>query len=192
MTYSVDALQPILYIAKGSHAIYARQGDIDHTIPNLNTELPFLLVDQCKRGPDFDPLLMSYVYSYDRNIRGPGPNQFKPLDASSPQPGWLLFNGRWGDQEYPADDKRQQSLVGFKKYGGGPTGPADKQLNRKRVWPDNSHAWGQLVRTSLDGSTRLKDQLREWRWRVFGGKDKAMKIKGEPRRVYVDGTSVGS
>ncbi|KAF3035655.1 hypothetical protein E8E12_002050 [Didymella heteroderae] len=182
--YTFDALEKgILYVAKGSHAIYAREGDIDHTIPNFNTDLPFLLVDQCKAGPEFDPLLTSYLYSYDRTNR-----QFTGLNRSSLATGWLLFNGHWGDQEYPADDKRQQSFVGFLKYGDGPTGPADKQLDRKRVWPDNSHAWGQLVRTSLDGRTRLRDQLKEWWWRAFGRKEKAMKIKGEPSRAYADGT----
>lgn len=59
---------------------------------------------------------------------------------------------------------------------------------RERVWPKDSHAAGQLVRTSLDGSTRVTDQLKEWWWRAFGGKKRAMKVKGEPNRVYVDGT----
>ncbi|KAJ4367962.1 hypothetical protein N0V86_009803 [Didymella sp. IMI 355093] len=189
--YTFDALEkdsngrPLLYIAKGSHAIYARQGDIDHTIPNFNTNLPFLLVDQCKAGPRFDPLLSSYVYAYDRTFRDAVPGQFKGLNTSSLQTGWLFFEGHWGDQEYPASDKRQKSLVGFLKYVDGPTGPTSKQLDRKRVWPDNSYASGQLVRTSLDGSTRCKDQLKELWWRGRGGK----KIKGKPNRVYTDGTA---
>ncbi|KAF3045794.1 hypothetical protein E8E11_007871 [Didymella keratinophila] len=174
--------RPVLYIARGSHAIYARQGDIDHTIPNFNTTLPFLLVDQCKAGPTYDPIPTSYVYFYD-----PMTSRFNALDTNTPATGWLLFNGHWGDQEYPADDKRQKSLVGFTKFGDGPTGPKDKQLARMRVWPDNSHAWGQMIRTSLDGRTRLRDQVREWWWRAFGGKGKMM-VKGSPGSVYADGT----
>ncbi|KAJ4399185.1 hypothetical protein N0V91_009642 [Didymella pomorum] len=180
-----NGARPVLYIAKGSHAIYARQGNIDHTIPNFNTDLPFLLVDQCKAGPAYDPLFTSCVYSYD-----PAARRFEALDASSPAPGWLLFNGHWGDASYPAGDSRQKSLVGFKKFGDGPTGPADKQLDRKRVWPDNSHAWGQMIRTSLDGRTRLRDQIKEWWWRVSAGEGKGMRVLGQPERVYADGTAV--
>lgn len=185
---STDNLQPVLYIAKGSHAIYAREGQIDHTIPNFNTNLPFLLVDECQAGPKFDPLLASYVYSYNGTFRNAIPGQFAGLNASSPQPGWLYFNGHWGDQAYPATDARQQALAGFRRYVDGPTGPVSKQLDRKRVWPENSHASGQLVRTSLDGRTRFADQLREWWWRAFGGEKKAMKIRGSPKRVFADGT----
>lgn len=183
--------RPLLYVAKGSHAIYARVGDIDHTIPNFNTTLPFLLVDQCKRGPEHDPLLTSYAYSYSLASQDAAPGQFATLEPGSPPPGWLLYNGRWGDQEYPAGDARQKRLAGFSKYGGGPTGPADKQLRRKRVWPVSSHAWGQLVRTSVDGRTRIRDQIKEWWWRAFGGalggEETRMKVRGSPMRLYADG-----
>jgi hypothetical protein len=67
--------------------------------------------------------------------------------------GFLLFAGRWGDEEYPEDDARQKGkgLLGFKKYVGGPTGPADKQLGRKEVWPENQLSGGQRIRTRLRG-----------------------------------------
>ena len=207
----------MLYVANGSHAIYARTGNIDHTIPNFNTTLPFLLVDHCEIGQPLDPLLTSYVYSYTPASRrssrkkttapekpsskapfskdlsskqGSITGAFSPLTPHTPPPGWLYFNGHWGDQEYKADDERQDRLLVFRKFVNGPTGPADKELARKRVWPENAHAAGQIVRTSLDGSTRLRDQLKRWGWKAFGGEKKAMKVKGSPKRVYVNGAAV--
>lgn len=59
-----DKVQPVLYVAKGSHAIYPKEGAIDHTFPNANSEIPFLLVDYCNKGPRYDPLHSSYMYMY--------------------------------------------------------------------------------------------------------------------------------
>lgn len=190
-----------MYIAKGSHAIYARTGDIDHTIPNFNTTLPFLLVDHCEVGQPFDPIPASYVYSYTPNsTQNISPEDssnnslvngiFESLTSNVLKPGWLYFTGHWGDEEYKAEDARQDGLLGFHKFVGGPTGPAFKDLMRKKVWPENSHAAGQVIRTSLDGSTRVRDQLRRWGWNLFGG-GKRMKVQGSPKRVYVDGTAAG-
>ncbi|KAF2625693.1 hypothetical protein BU25DRAFT_345322, partial [Macroventuria anomochaeta] len=188
--------RPVLYIANGSHAIYARPGAIDHTIPNFNTEIPFLLVDYCNDGPLFDPLLTSYAYSCDlASVQGKeteSMSPFEPLTSYTPAPGWLRFKGHWGDQAYPDDDPRQKGngLLGFHKFGDGPTGPAFKALNRKRTWPENSHAAGQIIRTSLDGSTRLRDTLKTWGWNRFGRNKKAMKVMGKPKRVDVYGKTV--
>jgi hypothetical protein len=53
--------------------------------------------------------------------------------------------------EYTEDDPRQKGkgLLGFKKYVGGPTGPVDKQLVRKEVWPQNEFSGGQRIRKRL-------------------------------------------
>lgn len=53
---------------------------------------------------------------------------------------WLAFTGHWGDKRYPHDDKSQScflSIDAFCRYTDGPTGPAFKQLQRKKVCPDN-------------------------------------------------------
>jgi hypothetical protein len=124
--------RPIAYSSKGSHANYAIGGTHDHTIPNFN--LPGgVLEDYTNRGTYWDPILSSYFYRYDI-----GANNFTPYDANSNTPtNWLYFKGRWGDQEYPTSDRRQVKLFGQAKFSSGPTGPADKQLNRDKVCPDN-------------------------------------------------------
>lgn len=125
-----DDNRPIAYSAQGSHANYAIPGTHDHTIPNFN--LPGgALEDYTDAGVFWDPLLSAYYYSYNA-----GSNSFTAYDQSSPT-AWLGFTGRWGDQEYPKSDKRQVELFGQKKFSSGPTGPADKQLNRSNVCPDN-------------------------------------------------------
>jgi hypothetical protein len=122
--------RPIAYSAKGSHANYAISGTHDHTIPNLN--LPGgVLEDYTNKGTYWDPTLSAYIYRFDA-----GANSFTPYDNAAPT-GWLYFKGRWGDQEYPTSDMRQVKLFGQAKFVSGPTGPADKQLNRDKVCPEN-------------------------------------------------------
>jgi hypothetical protein len=125
-----DGDRPIAYSAQGSHANYAIPGNHDHVIPNFN--LPGgVLEDHTDDGVLWDPLLSAYFYQFN-----PSENKFTAYDGTSPT-SWLDFKGRWGDQEYPKSDKRQVELFGAKKFGSGPTGPADKQLNRKDICPDN-------------------------------------------------------
>jgi hypothetical protein len=131
--------RPIAYSAKGSHANYAMGGTHDHTIPNLN--LPGgVLEDYTERGTYWDPVLSSYFYTFDA-----GKNEFKAVNGEPM--GWLGFKGRWGDEEYPESDKRQVKLFGQAKYSSGPTGPADKQLNRNKVCPENGNTC--ILRTIL-------------------------------------------
>ncbi|KAF2676542.1 hypothetical protein K458DRAFT_447452 [Lentithecium fluviatile CBS 122367] len=139
--YTFEALKkdssgkrPLAHCANGSHALYATPGPHDHTIPNLNLPVPFLLVDETDTGPLYDPLPCSHFYTHN-----PQSSSFAPIHPTPAAPtAYLHFRGRWGDQEYPAGDRRQDDLAGNKKYVGGPTGPADKQLGRKEVWPENS------------------------------------------------------
>ncbi|KAF2244957.1 hypothetical protein BU26DRAFT_568938 [Trematosphaeria pertusa] len=173
--------RPLAYCANGSHALFPTPGLHDHTIPNLNLPFKFLLVDETDTGPLYDPLLSAYFYAYNAADR-----TLTPPDPASPT-GFLYFRGRWGDAQYPDSDRRQQELVGNKKYVGGPTGPLDKQLDRKEVWPQNSSSGGQIIRTSLDvDGGRFKQ--------FFGklnclGKGKGKQAKGV-KRVLVSGEEV--
>lgn len=135
--------KPIVYIANGTHANYAIDGTHDHTIPNIN--LPYgPLLDYTDHGPFWDPVKSAYFYSYDAASQ-----RFTAYDTSTPV-NWLYYLGKWGDEQYPDDDPRQQSILGIDglyKYGSGPTGPIDKQLNRTDVCPDNGNLC--IVRTIL-------------------------------------------
>ncbi|KAL1630667.1 hypothetical protein SLS54_000538 [Diplodia seriata] len=133
--------RPINYVGNGTHANYAIPGGHDHTIPNLN--LPAGLLLDHTEGPDdggllWDPLLSAYFYNY---TNATGTPTFTPLGDGSAPTSWLNFLGKWGDEEYPEDDDRQQLLFGgaVAKYASGPTGPVDKQLDRKDVCPDNGN-----------------------------------------------------
>ncbi|CAD6447714.1 70d857d5-5fe4-4c72-984c-42121edf97b2 [Sclerotinia trifoliorum] len=122
--------RPIAYSARGSHANYAIPGTHDHTIPDLN--LPAgLLQDYTSRGTLWDPILSSYFYTYDIPSKS-----FTAASEGSPV-GAMEYEGKWGDAQYPKSDRRQSEFFGFWKFVGGPTGPGNKQLGRKKVCPDN-------------------------------------------------------
>lgn len=130
VTKHSDNLRPIAYSSKGSHANYAIPGKHDHTIPNLN--LPAgVLEDDTDQGTLWDPLLSAWFYHFEADS-----NDFTALGEGTPTE-WLMFKGRWGDEKYPNSDPRQRELFGQTKFSSGPTGPADKQLNRKEVCPEN-------------------------------------------------------
>jgi hypothetical protein len=125
-----NGIRPISYSAKGSHANYAIAGTHDHTIPDVNLPTGFLL-DFTSQGTLWDPTLSTYFYNFH-----PTDGTFEGLHGAPV--GAMNFVGKWGDQQYPDKDPRQPpKFFGFEKYVGGPTGPRDKQLNRKKVCPDN-------------------------------------------------------
>ncbi|KAL5392811.1 hypothetical protein DPSP01_000509 [Paraphaeosphaeria sporulosa] len=176
--------RPVVYAANGSHALYATPGTHDHTLPNLNLPTPLLLVDETDPGPLYDPLLSAYYYAYT-----PSSRSFTPLAPTPDAPtGWLYYKGRWGDEEYPKDDKRQHDLLGNKKFVGGPTGPADKQLDRKEMWPENQFSKGQKVRKSLGVGWSCKEWVGKVKLQCFGRKKKGGR---GVRRVKVSGEVVG-
>ncbi|KAI8937997.1 hypothetical protein NX059_005671 [Plenodomus lindquistii] len=130
VTKHTDGLRPLAYSARGSHANYAMPGTHDHTLPNFN--LPSgVLEDHANKGVLWDPLLSAWFYKFDAGAGG-----FTAFGEGIPTE-WLDFKGRWGDEQYPDSDERQLVLFGQAKFVGGPTGPTDKQLNRKRICPDN-------------------------------------------------------
>ncbi|KAF2741400.1 hypothetical protein EJ04DRAFT_480750 [Polyplosphaeria fusca] len=144
--------RPYAYSANGSHANYAISGTHDHTIPNFN--LPFgVLEDHTDKGALWDPLLSAYYYKFNA-----GDGSFTPYDSSAPT-GWLGFKGRWGDQEYPTSDPRQVKVFGQAKFASGPTGPADKQLNRNDVCPDNGNKC--ILRTILVPKRSTDEEMEE-------------------------------
>ncbi|KAL8863560.1 MAG: hypothetical protein Q9178_000241 [Gyalolechia marmorata] len=132
--FTYDAVEkqgqrPVAYSAKGTHANYAITGIHDHTIPGLNLPIG-PLKDYCDQGTLWDPVASAYFYSYDA-----ASNTFKAYDGTSPTD-WLQYLGRWGDQQYPDSDPRQDKIFGIgvtAKYSGGPKGPQDKSLNRPDV-----------------------------------------------------------
>jgi len=99
---------------------------------------------------------------------------------------FLYFKGRWGDAEYPENDPRQDSLVGNKKYVGGPTGPLDKQLNRKQIWPETQFSKGQFVRKRL--GLGIVDRVKGWFGKVI--RKVSGKEKQGVKRVLVSGEVV--
>jgi len=127
-------VRPVVYAANGTHANYALPGTHDHTIPGLN--LPAgPIEDHADAGPIWDPTLSAYYYTFD-----PQSSKFTAYDNATTPVEWLYFKGNWGDEKYPKSDPRQECFLGVEalcKFSGGPTGPGDKDLDRKRVCPDS-------------------------------------------------------
>lgn len=67
----------------------------------------------------------------------------------------------------------------------GPTGPADKQLDRKQVWPENQFSGGQKVRKGLGAGWAVKAWFRKLK--CVERKKGARGVK----RVNVSGEVVG-
>lgn len=128
--------RPVSYSARGSHANYAIPGRHDHTIPDLNSPVG-LILDYTSKGTLWDPTLSTYFYNYNVSSVNIGERGVFESIANSPV-GAMRYRGRWGDQQYPDDDPRQErKFFGFSKYVSGPTGPQDKQLNREKICPNN-------------------------------------------------------
>lgn len=69
-----------------------------------------------------------------------------------------------------------QCMTNF--LGRGPTGPVDKQLDRKEVWPQNQWSSGQKVRNSLGVGWSVKDWV--GKLNCFGKKKVTrVKVSGE-------------
>ncbi|KAG8624755.1 hypothetical protein KVT40_007822 [Elsinoe batatas] len=139
---SKDGIRPITFSSNASHANYATTGTQDRVLPDL--DLPGLILnDYADEGPRWDPVLNSYFFKYDI-----ASGSFSSHDGTTPT-AWLIFVGKWGDQQYPDSDPKQKNLLGLaRKFTGGPTGPKDKGLNRKNICPDSDDFC--FVRSRLD------------------------------------------
>ncbi|KAL4901936.1 hypothetical protein BDW74DRAFT_159240 [Aspergillus multicolor] len=126
--YSYEAVEkigrrPVIYSATGTHAMYATPGVHSYILPWG------LLHDETDRGPLWDPLLNSHIYTYDHvndTLRASTLNPTAPTE-------WFYFNGHWGDKFYPLGDHRQYRFAGQYHYVNGPLGPRFKHLNRRKV-----------------------------------------------------------
>jgi hypothetical protein len=116
-------VQPVIYSAEGTHALYPTPGVHSYILPWG------LLHDETDRGPLWDPLLNSHAYTYDYandTLRASTSNPSSPT-------AWFYFNGHWGDKFYPLADGRQYRFAGQYHYVNGPLGPRFKHLNRRKV-----------------------------------------------------------
>lgn len=118
---------------------------------------PGITNDYTDRGKLWDPAKSAYWYKWTPPAANAssGPSSggdsaaplrnttklgtFEPYDANTSPLGYLYFEGRWGDWQYPENDPRQQVLeilflFKFYKYNTGPDGPAFKKLGRKDPW----------------------------------------------------------
>ena len=88
-----------------------------------------LLRDQTDRGPLWDPLLNSHMYTYDYVNDTLRSSKLTPNAPTN----WFYFAGHWGDKFYPMNDRRQYQFVGQYHYVNGPLGPRFKHLSRRKV-----------------------------------------------------------
>lgn len=148
--YSYEAVEkigrrPVIYSAKGTHAMYATPGIHSYTLPWG------LLHDQTDRGPLWDPVLNMHSYTYDH----PG-DTLRASTASPTAPTqWFYFDGHWGDKFYPLGDTRQYRFAGQYHYVNGPLGPRYKRLGRHKVCqgPDNAPC---VIKNFIGESSRHK------------------------------------
>ncbi|KAH8812291.1 hypothetical protein F5884DRAFT_307021 [Xylogone sp. PMI_703] len=161
--YTWDAVEkgkggrPVLYSARGSHAMYAMPGRHPYV-------LPFgILADVTDKGPLWDPIKNYLGYSYkttithdidaesaktnssllssilsgspdDDFLSATVADQFEPLSSNPNAPtSWFWYRGHWGDKFYKLNDLRQWRFFGQYHYVNGPLGPIYKNLGRSKV-----------------------------------------------------------
>ncbi|KFY44878.1 hypothetical protein V494_01262 [Pseudogymnoascus sp. VKM F-4513 (FW-928)] len=182
-TYTFGAMEkygkrPVIYSAKGSHAMYATPGIQAYILPFA------ILHDTTSHGPLWDPALnvMSYHYTSpdDHSDVGAKFVQEPSAEASDFTPGtltptlenpnaptsWFYYGGCWGDKGYPSSDPRQYHapIIGERKFVDGPFGPRFKSIGR----PDVCIQGICEVSSTIAPRLWLLDWLYNWAW-VCGG-----------------------
>jgi hypothetical protein len=172
LAYSYDAVEkgkgpgregrPVLFSARGSHAMYATPGNHPYI-------LPFgLLADVTDRGPMWDPAQNYLAYHYNTSVTHhadaksfgvPTIQQVKDtLQPAAQNPkapiGWWWYAGHWGDKFYELGDFRQWRFVGQYHYVNGPFGPRFKNLGRSKVCQSRGSC---MIQSTLKG-----DGKRSW------------------------------
>ena len=129
-----------------------------------------MLVDNCDAGQLWDPVSSAYFYRFD-----PDTSSLTTMLSSESSDAYnftsfLYFTGIWGDYQYADDDPRQYTVpkFGLKRFVSGPTGPMEKQLVRKGMFPGRRYTktwleWGVHVFMALYPCC-----LRGWRAWVSG------------------------
>ena len=124
--------RPITYIGYGGHANYVTAGTQNYTIA-LG-----IISDKTDAGYLWDMTLnyRGYLYDVDSSTftvaSGAGTGATEEANETAD---WLNWLGAWGDEEYPdgfLDDVEtgQYCISSECHYTSGPTGPADKNLER--------------------------------------------------------------
>lgn len=182
--------RPVVYSAKGTHAMYATPGIQAYILPFA------ILHDTTSRGPLWDPTLNLESYYYtspsgtdDRRMSGVDQDldnyttfsntlldrldttegRLTPTTANPDAPtSWFAYRGRWGDAELPKSDKRQYHapIVGEKAFVDGPRGPRFKGLGRTDVCP--LHITGCKLNKTIAPRLWLINWLYNWVW-IWGG-----------------------
>ncbi|OCH85733.1 hypothetical protein OBBRIDRAFT_739396 [Obba rivulosa] len=118
------------YIAGGTHANYATPGPHFHDLP------PPLLADQTDNGALWDVTANFRGYWFDnttQTFHGAGGAGVGATEQANEGVGWLMFEGMWGDQQYPLLVNDQYCIFDQCHFTDGPTGPIAKNLGRNAV-----------------------------------------------------------
>ncbi|RWA10265.1 hypothetical protein EKO27_g4816 [Xylaria grammica] len=122
--------RPITYIANGGHANYATAGKQEYTIA-LG-----LVTDTTDAGTPWDITQNYRGYWYDTSsgtFSVAGGASTGGSEEAGETADWLLWEGAWGDQQYPTSYSGQYCIFGQCRYVSGPTGPVAKNLGRSTV-----------------------------------------------------------
>ena len=160
--------RPVIYSAKGSHAMYSTPGLQPYILPWG------ILHDITDRGPLWDPVLNSHSYTYDYKN---GTLRSSNLTPEAPT-NWFHYSGHWGDKFYPLSDARQYRVAGQYHYVNGPIGPKFKNLGRRKVCggPDSAPC---VIKHWLGGLNRVQ------RWQG-GGEGQDLSVEDLQKMIVKD------
>lgn len=171
---AANILQPVIYCAKGSHALYPTPGIQAYILPFA------ILHDTTSHGSLWDPALnvMSYhyippsdssdvgakfVHEHSAVVADFTPGTLTPSLQNPDAPtSWFYYAGCWGDKGYPSNDPRQYQVpvIGERKFVDGPFGPRFKAMGRRDVCLQSKCE----VRSTIAPRLWLLDWLYNWAW----------------------------
>jgi hypothetical protein len=122
-TYSAlpkNGVRPITYVAQGTHANYATAGSQPYPVPIIGP-----ISDTTGKGLVWDTTLNYRGYWLDtasQTFTAAGGAGQGGKEQASETPGWLSFQGAWGDNITTADVSGQYCISTECHYVAGPTG----------------------------------------------------------------------